>query len=400
MTAPSPPAPSPGPESPGAVRVRVAALTDVGRTREHNEDAFLVADLSATEPLAQTGTADAAEPPREHAVQLPGRGVLFIVADGLGGAAAGEVASQMAVRTVFDALREGLPAPGAAAPEFAGALRDAVLAANGAIHQVAQRNADLRGMGTTITAALLDGDTLYLAQVGDSRAYVVRNGSARQITKDQSLMQRLLDAGEITPEQAETSTRRNIILQALGPEPTVKVDITHQPVRRGDVLLLCSDGLSGQVRAEGFAAATAESPDLAALCQRLVDAANAAGGPDNITVVAVHFDGSGLSHATAEDPVGHVAFPGMHTPVDGTAALGDDRGWATGETRRRDVEALLASGMAAAGAMERAESGLPPTVSPRELADRRDRARVAYLALAGLALLVALFWAWRVYGTR
>jgi protein phosphatase len=103
-------------------------------------------------------------------------------------------------------------------------------------------------MGTTLTAAALLGDTLFLAQVGDSRAYLIRNGSAQQLTKDQSLMQRLLDAGEITPEQAETSARRNIILQALGPEPSVKVDITHQPVRRGDLLLLCSDGLSGQVR--------------------------------------------------------------------------------------------------------------------------------------------------------
>ena len=101
-------------------------------------------------------------------------------------------------------------------------------------------------MGTTATVAGVLGDTLYLAQVGDSRAYLVRNGVARQITKDQSLMQKLIEAGELTEEEAEQSERRNIILQALGPEPTIKVDLTHQSVRRGDTLVLCSDGLSAR----------------------------------------------------------------------------------------------------------------------------------------------------------
>ena len=148
-------------------------------------------------------------------------------------------------------------------------------------------------MGTTATIAGLLGDTLYLAQVGDSRAYLVRDGVAQQITKDQSLMQKLVEAGELTEEEAELSERRNIILQALGPEPLVKVDLTHQQVRRGDVLVLCSDGLSGPVRTTDIARVVEEEPDLVNVCKKLIDLANEAGGPDNITVIAVRFDGAG-----------------------------------------------------------------------------------------------------------
>jgi len=117
-------------------------------------------------------------------------------------------------------------------------------------------------MGTTATIAGLLGDTLYLAQVGDSRAYLVRGGQARQITKDQSLMQKLIEAGEISEEDAEHNERRNIILQALGPEAVIKIDLTYQRVRRGDVLILCSDGLSGLVRAEEIGRAVVEEADL------------------------------------------------------------------------------------------------------------------------------------------
>jgi len=172
-------------------------------------------------------------------------------------------------------------------------------------------------MGTTATIACLLGDTLYLAQVGDSRAYLVRDGVAIQITKDQSLMQKLIEAGEITVEEAEMSDRRNIILQALGPEPHVKIDLTHQRVRRDDALVLCSDGLSGLVKPEQIAQAVAEeaNPELAA--ERLVDLANASGGPDNITVVIARFDGTGLESAAPVDEVGHRVFdsPDLMTPT-------------------------------------------------------------------------------------
>ncbi len=295
------------------VSVRVYACSDVGRTREHNEDAYLVADLAFDAPLEFDPPDSGHAAARDLAAGE--RGMLFMVADGLGGAAAGEVASQMAVRVVFDELRARLPG----APEsmgFATALRDATLAANGAIHDYASRHPEFRGTGTTCTAAGLLGDTLFVAQVGDSRAYLIRDGVAQQITKDQSLVQKLVEAGEITPEQAETSARRNIILQALGPEPTVKVDLTHQPLRVGDTLVLCSDGLSAQVRADEISAEVARDDDLARVCERLIARANETGGPDNITVVAARFEGEALTRSSNGDHVGHRAFPlGTPTPT-------------------------------------------------------------------------------------
>src|SRR5262249_38066723 len=140
---------------------------------------------------------------------------------------------------------------------------------------------------------------------------LVRSGVAQQITKDQSLMQKLVEAGELTAEEAEGSERRNIILQALGPEPVGKVDLTHQPVRRGDVLVLCSDGLSGQVRATDIGRIVTEQPDLMQVCKQLIDLANENGGPDNITVIAVRFDGDGLQTATGGDGVGHQVYTGQ-----------------------------------------------------------------------------------------
>ncbi|HEX6316234.1 MAG TPA: hypothetical protein VFZ73_15300, partial [Gemmatimonadaceae bacterium] len=180
---------------------------------------------------------------------------------------------------------------------------------NWSIFQQAVNRPELRGMGTTATIAALLNDTLYLAQVGDSRAYLIRGGVATQLTKDQSLMQKLIEAGEMTEEEALQSERRNIILQALGPEANVKVDLTAQPLRHGDVLLMCSDGLSGLVRPDDMARVVEEELDLSIACDRLIAMANDQGGPDNITVVAARFEGSGLSAARASDPVGHHEYP-------------------------------------------------------------------------------------------
>jgi PPM family protein phosphatase len=163
-------------------------------------------------------------------------------------------------------------------------------------------------MGTTVTAAGIFGSELYLTQIGDSRAYLVRGVDAIQLTKDQSLMQRLVDAGELTEDEAEQSERRNIILQALGPDPRVKVDLTHQSIRRGDVLILCSDGLSGLVRRDEFAILARRHADPPELCAALIDLANARGGPDNITVVAARFDGSGLAEPNGAEVVGYRAY--------------------------------------------------------------------------------------------
>ena len=280
--------------------MHVFGRTDVGRTREHNEDAFVVADLTRDNATLQP----------EVRTHLSGeRGSLFMVADGMGGAAAGEIASAMAVDIVLEEIRgRWVTAPDADPATFAAVLREATDAANTRIHQFAQAHPEHRGMGTTATIAGLLGDTLYLAQVGDSRAYLIRDGVARQITKDQSLMQKLVEAGEITAEEAERSDRRNIILQALGPEARIRIDLTHQQVRRGDTLVLCSDGLSGMVRPEEIAEVVRAEPDLVSVCKRLIDLANASGGPDNITVVAARFEGDSLGVAGTSDEIGHRAY--------------------------------------------------------------------------------------------
>jgi len=299
VTVPNPSLPKHSPREP--VIVHVFGRTDVGRTREHNEDAFVVADLtrgtSSLEPELLTHTVG------DH-------GTLFMVADGMGGAAAGEIASAMAIDVVLEELTAALS--GDERPTdavFAAAIKRATAAANAHIHTFALEHPEFRGMGTTATVAGVLGDTLYLAQVGDSRAYLVRNGVGRQITKDQSLMQKLIEAGELTEEEAEQSERRNIILQALGPEATIKVDLTHQPVRRGDLLVLCSDGLSGQVRGDEITRIVTEEGSLASACERMIDRANEMGGPDNITVIVARFDGDGLVAPAGSDDVGHRVFP-------------------------------------------------------------------------------------------
>ena len=282
------------------ITVQVFGRTDVGRTREHNEDAFVVADLTRDNATLQPEV-------RTHA--LGPKGSLFMVADGMGGAAAGEVASAMAIETVLEELRtRWMLGTSEDAEAFAAAIRDACSSANARIHRFASEHPEHRGMGSTATICGVLGDRLFLAQVGDSRAYLVRNGVAQQITKDQSLVQKLVEAGELTAEEAELSERRNIILQALGPEAKVKVDLTTQQVRRGDTLVLCSDGLSGQVKTDAIARVVHETPDLIEVCRTLIDMANNAGGPDNITVIAARFEGDGLARTGQTDEVGHQVF--------------------------------------------------------------------------------------------
>jgi serine/threonine protein phosphatase PrpC len=323
-------------EKSGEVIVHVFGKTDVGRTRDHNEDSFVVADLT-------TGNATLKPEVRTH---RPGeRGSLFMVADGMGGAAAGEIASAMATEVVLQELAaRWRSAPDTDTETFARALKIATEAANARIHRYAADHPENRGMGTTATIAGFLGDTLYLAQVGDSRAYLVRHGVAQQITKDQSLMQKLVEAGELTAEEAEVSERRNIILQALGPESVVKVDLTHQQVRRGDVLVLCSDGLSGQIRPTDIARIVTEDPDLVNACKAMIDLANENGGPDNITVIVARFDGEGLEVASSDEDVGHQTYAGAAeqratVPVNAGAILDDDtdemafRSAPTGEAR-------------------------------------------------------------------
>jgi len=287
------------------IKVEVFAKTDLGRTRDHNEDRFLVADLTRREASLLPDV-------RDHDVGA--RGSLFVVADGMGGAAAGEVASEMATETIYRQMVRAWGGEREATPQrFAYRLKEALEVANGHIHAYAKAHPEVRGMGTTTTAVGVLGDHFYLTQVGDSRAYLIRNGQAVQLTRDQSLMQRLVEAGELTEEEAAKSERRNIILQALGPDARVKVDLTHQEVRRGDILVLCSDGLSGQVKREEIAEIVSRERDLPAAADQLIALANARGGPDNITVVIARFDGEGLRPVGAAEEVGYQVYPLIDT---------------------------------------------------------------------------------------
>jgi PPM family protein phosphatase len=271
------------------IEVRVFGQTDVGQVREHNEDSFLAADL--------TRKAREFEPGQAHV--LGKSGAVFGVCDGMGGAAAGEVASRLAVDIIYDRLVE------AKAPrnreDLARRLVRAVQDAGMRIFGEARADRSRRGMGTTSTIATLIDDRLFLAQVGDSRAYILRDGELTQVTRDQSLVNQLIEAGQLTEEEAETFEHNNIILQALGTSEVVQVDLTYVDLRADDTLLICSDGLSGMVRAEDIRGVLTELEDPADVCAKLIANANDAGGHDNVTVVVVKFGGAGLPEAAEED---------------------------------------------------------------------------------------------------
>jgi serine/threonine protein phosphatase PrpC len=290
-----------------SVQLVVQGATDPGMQRSENQDHFLVADLSASENgggmLLSPGSETSSNEP-SAAIPLGPKGALILVADGMGGAAAGSIASKMATGWIYEELVERWGADRENTPQrFMTGLRDAVEATNAMVHQQSARYPQYRGMGTTVTAAgVLDG-FLLLAQVGDSRAYLVRSGVATQLTRDQSLVQELIDAGALTEDEAESSEHRNVILQALGVAPDVQVDLTYQELRRGDTLVICSDGLFRTVQRQEIAQAVAGSDHLQAVCDRLVALANERGGPDNVTVVIARVDGPGLEPPKAEDRV-------------------------------------------------------------------------------------------------
>jgi PPM family protein phosphatase len=223
------------------------AKTDTGRQRRENEDSALA--------------------------QAP----VFVVADGMGGAQAGEVASRIAV----EAFAHDLPSSGTPEQRLVARVQEA----NRQIFDVSRSERERAGMGTTLTAAYLGDSNLTIAHVGDSRAYLYRDGSLRRLTQDHSLVDELVRRGKLTEEQAAEHPQRSIITRALGPEPEVEVDTWTYPVRAGDVLLLCSDGLTSMVSEERVAEILAASDSLKTAAQTLIDEANAAGGRDNITVV-------------------------------------------------------------------------------------------------------------------
>jgi protein phosphatase len=228
------------------MKVDVGVATDKGRVREGNEDAYLV------------------EPP------------LYAVADGMGGHRGGEVASQLALETIADLFRKGdIP------------LAEQVRRANRAVFDRSGTDRAVAGMGTTLTAALVQGELAHLMHVGDSRAYLLRAGTLRQLTEDHTLVNRMVKAGEITAEEAEVHPHRNVITRSLGTEADVEVDEQDVGLLEGDRLLLCSDGLTGMLSEGQIQAILEATPTAQEAADRLVVAANRAGGVDNITVVVL-----------------------------------------------------------------------------------------------------------------
>jgi protein phosphatase len=279
------------------IDIELYGKTDVGLIREHNEDNFLVADVTAG-----VRTNDGKEPLK---LKLGDQGALLLVCDGMGGAAAGEVASQMAVDSIFEALAAAGPLPRDA---FARLVRRAVELANERIFIQSRDNQSERGMGTTCTVAALVDSTLVVGQIGDSRCYILRDGKLAQVTKDQSLAWQLIEAGAMTPEEAKAFEHANIILQALGVQERVEVVLSQVDLRRGDVALLCSDGLHGPVSDDELLSVLVMEPDLKKAADTLIQKALDRDGPDNITVVLARFEGEGLKSPTPEDVVTFVAY--------------------------------------------------------------------------------------------
>jgi protein phosphatase len=249
----------------GALRIEVAGETNVGMKRNHNEDNFSIIEESG----------------------------LYIVADGMGGHASGEVASKMAV----DAMREFFAAT-AQDPERTwpykmdrskgyeeNRLITGIKLANLRIYESAQRDARQRGMGTTIVTMFAVEDGVYVAHVGDSRVYRIREGKIEQLTEDHSLLNDYIKMKRLTPEEIANFPHKNVIVRALGMKDTVKVDTRFEQPRANDVYLLCSDGLSGPISDDDMLQCVTTIPDLKQCAASMIERANANGGPDNITVV-------------------------------------------------------------------------------------------------------------------
>lgn len=266
-------------EQPEPLRLHAAVLSDVGRVRRNNED------TCAVEPITSVGGAVA------H---------MLLVADGMGGAHAGEVAGRLACETVQQTLRTELqvllPADDTAWQDL---LRRALLAANRRVYGAAQAQVEQQGMGTTLTLIVVVGDRAHMAHVGDSRAYLFNAAGVTdegepllQLSSDHTLVARLVDIGQLTPEQSRTHPHRNVLYRALGTEPTIDVDTGSHALRVGDRLLLCSDGLTTYIEDTELAQIVLEAAPPRDTCRRLVTLANERGGQDNISVIVATVEGA------------------------------------------------------------------------------------------------------------
>ncbi|MGA8717547.1 MAG: Stp1/IreP family PP2C-type Ser/Thr phosphatase [Solirubrobacteraceae bacterium] len=254
--------------------------------------------LRAAETTCKT---DTGRQRRDNEDSAFARAPVFVVADGMGGAQAGEVASRIAV----EAFEQGLPDSGSPEERLATRVREA----NAQIYERSRADRGRAGMGTTLTAAYVDDTHVAIAHVGDSRAYLFRDGTLQRLTQDHSLVDELVRRGKLTEEQAAEHPQRSIITRALGPEPDVEVDTWTYPARAGDVVLLCSDGLTSMISEERVKATLVEHENLDEAGDALIREANEAGGRDNITVVLFRLEEIGADDAAGEETMVGVAVP-------------------------------------------------------------------------------------------
>lgn len=266
----------------------VYGRSDVGSVRTNNEDALLIADATYGQALA-IGEVESAG--------LGDRQMLLAVSDGMGGENAGEVASALTLEAMLRTLNYGLQ-QSLAVDALRASIDQANIEVADASHQPGRE-----GMGATLVAALVHDDFVTIAGVGDSRAYLLRAGTLARLTRDQSYVQALIDRGEMTEEEAAHSPQKNVILQAIGRMPALSLPLTQVELRRGDILLLCSDGLTGEVEDGLLREILTNAPSIDVGCERLIEVANAHGGRDNVTCVLAQFDGQGLAAPTPDESI-------------------------------------------------------------------------------------------------
>lgn len=269
------------------VTVTAYGLSDVGVVRTNNEDSFLVAEL---------GSGKSGLVPEVLRHKVSERGTLLVVSDGMGGAEAGEVASRIVVEQLETLLRT---APADTTGEEI--VRQAVERVNYEVWNVAQQYQQYHGMGATLAAAWIRGPEVLITGVGDSRVYLLRAGKMKQITRDQSMVESLVEVGMLNRNEAEQHPQRNVILQAMGSRPEVVVAIERLELRKGDFLLLCSDGLSGKITGDEMRDCVLTTAALPEGCHRMIQLAKQRGGEDNITVVVAEVDGPGLNETTLNE---------------------------------------------------------------------------------------------------
>ncbi|MBV9804295.1 MAG: Stp1/IreP family PP2C-type Ser/Thr phosphatase [Solirubrobacterales bacterium] len=338
--------------------------------------------LRAAEATCKT---DTGRQRRDNEDSAFARAPVFVVADGMGGAQAGEVASRLAI----EAFEHGLPDDGSAEERLATRVREA----NHQIHERSRADRGRAGMGTTLTAAYVDDAHVAIAHVGDSRAYLFRGGTLQRLTQDHSLVDELVRRGKLTEEQAAEHPQRSIITRALGPEPDVEVDTWTYPARAGDVVLLCSDGLTSMISEERVRAVLEANENLDAAADGLIAEANEAGGRDNITVILFRLEELGGEGESDEQTMVGVAVP----RAPGAEGDGDGAG-AVGESTHQAAEARGRGAVAVAPApTHSALQRSPPPPSTRRLepippvAHRREpRYRKPLAALLATVIVLAL----------